>query len=175
MSFGFSIKFHFIQTFLLINLIISFNREIADIIENVWLQVKSVIVARLQEKDQVLSADSENVLKEQILSLSNKEAPVRKLMWKRLVAYVRLVKTGKTLPPAPPGYSDLTEELQSLASKFKRLTIYNYSVFGEHCEKLLDELSTEHNEPTTSEQSTKSEQTETVATNEPAQISNAST
>lgn len=142
-------------------------------------------MARLQEKDQVLSAESETVLKEQILSLANKEAPVRKLMWKRLIAYVRLVKTGKTLPPAPPGYTDLTEELQSLASKFKRLTIYNYSVFGEHCEKLLDEItdslastsieavpSTSNDTPSNA---TEPKQAENNATNEPIKTSNAST
>lgn len=113
----------------------------AESIEHVWLQVKSVIVTKLQETEQFLSADSENVLKEQILSLAKEDSPVRKLMWKRLMAYVRLVKTGKTLPPVPPGYTDVTEQLQSLASTFKRLTIYNYSVFGEHYEKILEDLS----------------------------------
>lgn len=99
-----------------------------------------MIVAKLQEKDQVLTNESENTLKSQVLSLSNKEAPVRKLMWRRLIAYVRLVKTNKTLPPVPPGYTDISDELQSLANTFKRLTVYNYSVFGDHCEKILDEL-----------------------------------
>lgn len=103
--------------------------------------MKSVIVTKLQENEQTLSADSENVLKEQILSLAKEDSPVRKLIWKRLTAYVRLVKTGKTLPPVPPGYTDVTEQLQSLASTFKRLTVYNYSVFGEHCEKILEDLS----------------------------------
>lgn len=151
-----------------------------------WLQVKTVIVARLQEKEQVLSADSETVLKEQIISLANKEAPVRKLMWKRLIAYVRLVKTGKTLPPPPPGYTDLTDELQTLASKFKRLTIYNYSVFGEHCEKLLDgiteslaadaaEAGPSSSGVATAPAATASQPTESIATNEPAKTSHAST
>lgn len=133
----------------------------------------------------MLSAESETVLKEQIMSLANKDAPVRNLMWKRLIAYVRLVKTGKTLPPAPPGYTDLTEELQSLASKFKRLTFYNYSVFGEHCEKLLDEITDAlastsiEAEPSTSNatpaNATEPKQTENNATNEPIKTSNAST
>lgn len=103
--------------------------------------MNSVIVSKMQEKDQVLTAESEKTLKDQILSLSNKEAPVRKLMWRRLIAYVRLVKTNKTLPPVPPGYTDISDELQSLANTFKRLTAYNYSVFGDHCEKILDEMS----------------------------------
>lgn len=118
-----------------------YRRDVVETIENVWLQVKTVIVSKMQEKDQILTAESENTLKEQILSLSKKEAPVRKLMWRRLIAYVRLVKTNKTLPPVPPGYNDISDELQTLANTFKRLTVYNYSVFGEHCEKILDELS----------------------------------
>lgn len=114
-------------------------------IESIWLQVKSVMVSHLETKNQELDAESENTLKQQIMSLAKKESPVRTLMWKRLVAYVRLVKTGKMLPPAPPGYTDLNDELQSLASTFKRITVYNYSVFGEHCEKLLDQMSSGHN------------------------------
>lgn len=151
------------------NRFLIFHREVSEAIENVWLQVKSVIVSKLQEKDQILSADSENTLKDQILSLGNKEAPVRKLMWRRLIAYVRLVKTNKTVPPVPPGYTDLTDELQSLASTFKRLTVYNYSVFGEHCEKLLDDLSTPS---ATNESQT---ETATTSTNDPAETSDAST
>lgn len=109
--------------------------------------MKSVIVSHLEKKNQELDGESENTLKQQIVSLANEESPVRQLMWKRLVAYVRLVKSGKTLPPAPPGYTDLNDELQTLASTFKRITVYNYSVFGEHCEKLLDQMTNEHSNP----------------------------
>lgn len=149
-------------------------------IENVWLQVKSVILSKLQEKDQILSPESEDTLKEQIVSLSNKEAPVRKLMWRRLIAYVRLVKTNKNIPPVPPGYTDLTEELQALALKFKRLTVYNYSVFGEHCEKLLDDLTKSSSNTTTTNSTTttaaaESQAKATTSTNVPAETSDAST
>lgn len=81
------------------------------------------------------------MLKDQILSLANKDAAVRKLMWRRLIAYVRLVKSSKIIPPVPPGYTDMTEEVQTLANTFKRLTVYNYSVFGEHCDNLLEVIS----------------------------------
>lgn len=118
------------------------RRDLEENIESIWLQVKSVIVSHLEKKNQELDSESENTLKQQITMLAKKESPVRQLMWKRLVAYVRLVKTGKLLPPAPPGYAELNDDLQSLASTFKRITVYNYSVFGEHCEKLLDQMST---------------------------------
>lgn len=118
------------------------HRDLEENIESIWLQAKSVIVSHLEKKNQELDSESENTLKQQITSLAKPESPVRQLMWKRLVAYVRLVKTGKLVPPAPPGYTDLNDDLQSLASTFKRITVYNYSVFGEHCEKLLDQMST---------------------------------
>lgn len=125
---------------------IHFNyiRELVECIENIWLQVKSVIESKLKEDKQVLAGDTENALKDQILSLSNKESEVRKLLWTRATAYVRLVKsnqTNQTLPPVPPGYTDISDELQTLANSFKRLTVYNYSVFGDHYDKLFDEQS----------------------------------
>lgn len=88
-----------------------------------------------------MTSETENTLKDQVLSLANKDAAVRKLMWRRLIAYVRLVKSSKIMPPVPPGYTDMTVELQTLANTFKRLTVYNYSVFGEHCENLLEVIS----------------------------------
>lgn len=118
------------------------DREIVESIENVWLQVHSIIVSKMKEKDQILTPESENTLKEQVLSVGTSESAVRKLMWRRLTAYVRLVKTNKTPPPVPPGYVDMSDELQSLANTFKRLTAYNYSVFGNHLEKILETFDT---------------------------------
>lgn len=100
--------------------------------------MKSVIAKKLQETNQELDAASETTIKNQISQLAKKESPVRSLMWKRLLAYIRLVKTNKITPPAPPGFLESADELQSIANAFKRITIYNYSVFGEHYEKILD-------------------------------------
>lgn len=97
-----------------------------------------MITTKLKEKNQDLDAASETTLKSQILGLAKKESPVRLLMWKRLLAYVRLVKTSKALPPVPPGFGEISEDLQSLATAFKRITVYNYSVFGEHYDKILE-------------------------------------
>lgn len=115
--------------------------DLSETIENVWLQVKAIITSKLQEEDENLTSENENTLKDQILLLANEDGAVRKLMWKRLIAYVRLVKLNPIIPPVPPGYTDITEELQTLANTFRRLTVYNYSVFGDHCEKLLEGLS----------------------------------
>lgn len=117
------------------------SSDLEDTIESIWLQVKSVIASYLKKLDQELDGAVEMTLKQQITSLSKKNSPVRQLMWNRLVAYVRLVKAGTTLPPAPPGFTDFNDDLQSLANQFKRLTVYNYSVFGEHMEKLLAQMS----------------------------------
>lgn len=133
-----------------LNKIINFYRDLEEAIENIWLQVKSVIVSNLEKKDQQLESESENTLKAQITALAKKDSPVRQLMWKRLIAYVRLVKTMKTLPPAPPGFTEFNDELQSIANAFARLSFYNYSVFGEHLEKILNEvLKLENNDSST--------------------------
>lgn len=106
------------------------------------MQVKSVLTKKLQEKNQELDAASETTIKNQIIGLAKKDSAVRLLMWKRLLAYVRLVKGNKTTPPVPPGFAECADELQSLANTFKRITIYNYSVFGEQYEKILDKTVT---------------------------------
>lgn len=85
--------------------------------------------------------EAENMLKNQILSLGNRDDAIRKLMWTRLIAFIRLVKAGNTMPPAPPGYGDLYNALQTLANTFNRLTAYNYSVFGDYYEEISSELS----------------------------------
>lgn len=106
------------------------------------MQVKSVLTKKFQEKDQELDAASETTIKSQIIGLAKKDSAVRLLMWKRLLAYVRLVKANKITPPVPPGFGECADELQSLANTFKRITIYNYSVFGEQYEKILDQAVT---------------------------------
>lgn len=101
--------------------------------------MKSVIAKKLNERNEQLDAESETMIKSQISQLTKKDSPVRSLMWKRLVAYVRLIRSNNSLPPVPPGYGDLADELQFIATAFKRITIYNYSVFGEQYEKILNE------------------------------------
>lgn len=136
--------------------------------------MKSVIVAKLQEKSQEMDAESETKLKQQITELSKKESPVRTLMWKRLLTYVRLVKTSKMCPPPPPGYTDLSDELEKFATAFKRITIYNYSVFGEHFENLLDEIRSGKSvsaETSTSPSKKQSSSTETLKTDAAASSS----
>lgn len=57
---------------------------------------------------------------------------------------MRLVKTSKKVAPPPPGYIEFGVELQALAGTFHRLTVYNYSVFGEHYHEILDKGITAH-------------------------------
>lgn len=112
-----------------------------------------------------MDVESETKLKQQIMGLSKKDSPVRSLMWKRLLTYVRLVKTTKAGVPPPPGYVDLADELESFAVAFKRITIYNYSVFGEHFEKMLDEIRNKMDkEKTTSVADTSTSSTATTTT-----------
>lgn len=122
------------------------DRQLEDAIVSLWLQVKSVIGTKLQENGQELDAASEATMNNQISQLVKKESPVRSLMWKRLLAYIRLVKSNQITPPPPPGFIEVTDELQSVANAFKRITIYNYSVFGEHYGKILDGTSNSQSE-----------------------------
>lgn len=69
-------------------------------------------------------------------------------MWTQLIDYIRFVKMNKVWPSIPSGYIQLHDEIKTLAITFERLTAYNYLVFGEHFEELLDEIaeSTTENE-----------------------------
>lgn len=97
------------------------------------MKVKPIIISKLHENKKTLTKDSENTLKLQILSLNNKDAAIRKLMWSHLLTYMRLVQVNRmSLPPVPPEYVDIRDELKALANTFKRVTEYNYSVFGDY-------------------------------------------
>lgn len=100
-----------------------------------------MIVSKLQDNKKILTIDTENALKFQILSLPSKESAIWKSMWQKLIGYIRFIKINKAISPVPTVYSDYSDELKTMASTFKRLTEYNFSVFGEYCEKSLDELS----------------------------------
>lgn len=106
-----------------------------------WLRIKPIIISKLLENKKTLTSDSENALKLQILSLSSKDAAIRKLMRSKLLTYLQLVQVNKTsLPSVPPEYVDIRDELKTLANIFKRVTEYNFSVFGDFYEKRLNEL-----------------------------------
>lgn len=113
------------------------DKDLVDTVENVWLQIKSVINSRLiDSKANEMDSETESSLKNQILLLAKKDSPIRSLMWKRLLAYVRLINTSKVQPPPPPGYTDFANELE-MYTAFRRITFYNYSVFGEYYHDVL--------------------------------------
>lgn len=53
------------------------------------------------------------------------------------------------MPPPPPGYVDFKGELETLATAFKRLLTYNYSVFGEYYVKVLTDSEHKNDEKPT--------------------------
>lgn len=117
-----------------------FNRQLEQSIENIWHKIRSVILHKHKECGKNIAADMESAIRDRVLSLAHKDSTIRSVMWSQLIAYVRLAKTIRTLPPVPPNYFEVSDELQSLADTFKRLTIYNYSVFGDYYEHILNEL-----------------------------------
>lgn len=103
-------------------------------------EIKSIIVSKLEENGKMLAEDIEGALKDSVFSLARKDSSLRSFMWGQLIAYLRLAKMNRILPPVPPGYTDVNNELQTLANTFKRFTVYNYLVCGDHYETILDEL-----------------------------------
>lgn len=60
------------------------------------------------------------------------------ILGKRLLVYMKLSQRNKSLPATPPGYTDFNDDMQQFAIAFKRLTGYNYTVFGEHFHEILN-------------------------------------
>lgn len=117
------------------------TKDLDDTIENIWLHVQSVIAGRLQDLNQPKLAEPvENTLKTQILQIAKKESPVRNLLWKRLLAYIQLVLRTNNPIPVPPGFQEFAEDLESLATAFKRISYYNYAVYGEYFHEILNKV-----------------------------------
>ncbi|CAO1410422.1 unnamed protein product [Diamesa hyperborea] len=120
------------------------NKELEEAMENIWVQIKSVIVKRAEELHQnPLDEQSENNIKAHITGISKFESPVRALMWKRLITYVQLILRSNAGVPPPPGYVDFVDELEALGSAFKRVTYYNYAVYGEYYHDILNKIRSE--------------------------------
>uniref|UniRef100_A0A1I8PQ93 T-complex protein 11-like protein 1 n=1 Tax=Stomoxys calcitrans TaxID=35570 RepID=A0A1I8PQ93_STOCA len=135
------------------------EKEIAEAIENVWEQIKSVINQYLQKENQsTMDTEAESMLRSQIMQIANRESPVRQLMWKRFQAFFRLSLRSKAgLPPPPPGYVDFKDELESYTTALKRVIGYNHSVFGEYFLQILSQRPTEANDESASKPSAPSE------------------
>ncbi|XP_053949078.1 T-complex protein 11-like protein 1 isoform X1 [Anastrepha ludens] len=140
------------------------EKELLDSIENVWLQVKTVINEYLQKEDQpVIDANTEDMLKSQIMQTGNKDSPVRTLMWKRFQTYFRLAMRSRAgLPPPPPGYADFKDELEAYCTALKRVIAYNHSVFGEYFMKVLTQQRVTSTDTTTSAAAAAASATESV-------------
>lgn len=118
------------------------EKDLPDILENIFIHVKTTINKKLSDTSQkTLDDEGELTLKNHILKISDVEnAPVRALMWKRLLTYIQLImKTNGVIPP-PPGFTELGEELESIGAAFKRVTYYNYAVYGEFYQDILKKI-----------------------------------
>ena len=115
------------------------NKELEDALEGIWLQVKKVLEKRLEEIHQKpMDQETESSLKSHILKIASIEtSPVRALMWKRLTTYIQLVLRSNVGIPPPPGFLDFVDELENLGNAFKRVTYYNYAVYGEYYHDIL--------------------------------------
>lgn len=121
------------------------EKELRDALASVWLQVKSVLSKRLEELHQKpLDEEAESSLKSHIEQIASVEtSPVRALMWKRITAYVQLILRSNNAIPPPPGFLDFVDELEALGNAFKRVTYYNYAVYGEYYHDILSKISSQ--------------------------------
>jgi len=118
------------------------DKELEEALENVWLQIKSVLTKRLHESNQKpMDEETEANLKSHILKISSNEtSPVRQLMWKRLTTFVQFMLRSNSEVPPPPGFQDFINELEALGNAFKRVTYFNYAVYGEYYHDILQNL-----------------------------------
>ncbi|KAG4075765.1 hypothetical protein HA402_003591 [Bradysia odoriphaga] len=113
------------------------DEDLQEIIENVWLQIKTYVSSRLLASNAVMDDLTEQSFRSQILLLANKDSSIRSLMWKRLITYFRMVTVNKNTLPAPPGFLDFVDGLE-ICTAFKRVVLYNFSVFGDFYHEVLN-------------------------------------
>lgn len=118
------------------------DKELEDALTSVWVQVKSVLTKRLEELHQKpLDDETEASLKTHIMKIASTEtSPVRALMWKRLTTYIQLVLRANAEVSPPPGFLDFAVELEALGNAFKRVTYYNYAVYGEYYHDIFSKI-----------------------------------
>lgn len=118
------------------------EKELEDALTNVFLQVKTVLNKRLEELHQKpLDEEAESSLMNHITTIASVEtSPVRALMWKRLTTYIQLILRSNVGIPPPPGFTDFVTELEDLGNAFKRVTYYNYAVYGEYYLSILSTI-----------------------------------
>lgn len=119
------------------------DKELEDTLTSVLLHVKSVLNKRLEEIHQKpLDEEAEANLKSHIEKIASVEtSPVRALMWKRLTTYIQLILRSNVGISPPPGFVDFVDELEALGNAFKRVTYYNYAVYGEYYHDILSKMS----------------------------------
>lgn len=117
------------------------DKDLLEGVDNIWLQMRtSINKFKADQQSAPLDEQTEQTLKNQVLQIAKPDAPVRSLMWKRLKIYLRLCLYSKQAPPPPPGFQEFEDELESLCTAFKLLTSYNYAVFGDYYNELIEKL-----------------------------------
>lgn len=98
------------------------------------------------------SAESKSTLKGQISALIQPDNTVRKLMDSRIESYLLATLESsqhKTPPPLPGGLAPVSKELKELSIRFSRLVNYNKLVFSPFYQKILQNILTPGESPST--------------------------
>ncbi|KAE9552275.1 hypothetical protein FO519_004521 [Halicephalobus sp. NKZ332] len=80
-------------------------------------------------------------MKQQILSLSNKENSIRKLARERIFSFIKdIIASGGSGPVRlPPGLSTVTQELGALTGRYLQLSTHNWRAFGVYYGELIEQ------------------------------------
>lgn len=82
----------------------------------------------------------------QITEMSSKDNRIYKLLFKRLLDFLRQIISSQHKEPlkVPPGFSAVERELSQLSGRFLRLISYNRSVFGSFYTDIINTLLQKH-------------------------------
>ncbi|KAF5284567.1 hypothetical protein FQR65_LT02393 [Abscondita terminalis] len=108
------------------------ERELPETLSNIAVQIV-VDVKQAQEAHGLLelSEEGENLLKEQLLSISNPDHRIRRLVKQRVKDFLQQIILSGSLGPhkVPSGLTALQKELSGIATQFLRIVSHNNTVF----------------------------------------------
>ncbi|CAG0882179.1 unnamed protein product [Cyprideis torosa] len=124
-------------------LLTSPHEEVAKDLEGIAEVVcKEIGLFRAQHGHGKMTSEEELALKQQIRELASAEHPVRKLVRRRLLDFLRLATNPTPTPQSnasvPPGLTSVSSDLMFLAVTFSRLVAHNKRVFKQIYSSILE-------------------------------------
>ncbi|XP_074604961.1 T-complex protein 11-like protein 1 [Brevipalpus obovatus] len=89
-----------------------------------------------------IDPSKEELLKNQIIDIENKNNRIRQLVQRRILEFVESVFTSNTASPVqmPKGLTALQQNLSSLAGQFTRIASHNRAVYGDYYVDIITDI-----------------------------------